>query len=188
MSGITTIVVKEGEYACEECLQSTLNELGLIRQIKLSLSENGMYQISMSQKVQDYQGQEVQKELHQKLKEFHELILPKYTEFHAVHTFKQKGYSYVKTLKTAKGYKYIFEKVIGEGGNQHLERYEIEVIPSENRILIDGGDMPGRKCRDQAKKFEKDMGSFHSFVPRQTTQENQQVKQYTQSTVSQKRR
>ena len=42
---------------------------------------------------------------------------------------------------------------------------EITVIPSENRILIDGGNMPGDYCRQQSLKFQKSMGKFHSFVP-----------------------
>ncbi len=181
LSGITTIVVKEGEYACAECLQGALDHLGISHEVRISHSDNGFNQIEMREKAQDNQSGEVRRDLKEKIRGIHEKILPKYTELHAIHDFQQRGFKYREMMKTQTGYKYIFEKVVGSGQSQQTERYIIEVIPSENRILIDGGNMPGRRCREQAKKFEKEMGKFQSFIPHSTSQQNA-----IQSTTKQK--
>jgi len=166
MSGITTVLVKTGEYKCIDCLDEALDKLKLRNSLNV-LQEQDTYVISLSQQTQNYIKNRVETELNLQLQNFHEQILPIYTELHAIHSLKEKGFKHVKTYNQEDGYKMIFEKLVGQGNDQRIDRYEITVIASENRILIDGGNMPGDYCRQQARKFQRSMGKFHSFVPYQ---------------------
>jgi len=111
-----------------------------------------------------------QKRLDEELQAIHKRILPAYTEAHAIHSLEEKGFRPVKTLNLADGHKIILEKIVGMGNNERIERFEISVIPGENKILIDGGNMPGNYCRQYSKKFQQSMGDFYSFVPNQADQ------------------
>ncbi|MGQ4876007.1 MAG: hypothetical protein ACP6IY_18230 [Promethearchaeia archaeon] len=164
MSGITTVIVKTGEYKCIECLNKTLDDLNLRGRLNV-ISEHDLYKISLSQKSEDYYHHRIERELNLKIQQLHEKILPKYTEFHAIHSLIKKGFKHVKTYAQDNGHIMIFEKVVGTGKNQRIDRYKITVFPAENRIIIDGGNMPGDYCRQYARKFQREMGKFHSFIP-----------------------
>lgn len=168
MSGITTVIVKTGEYKCVECLGEALNQLDFRVKINV-IQEQDTYIISLSELTQDEIKIRVESQLSLQLQKFHELILPIYTEFHAIHSLKEKGYNHVKTYNQDDGYKMIFEKLVGQGNDRRIDRFEITVIASENRILIDGGNMPGDYCRQQSRKFQRSMGKFISFVPYQSS-------------------
>jgi len=168
MSGITTVIVKTGEYKCIECLDETLDQLGLRGKLNV-IQEQDSYVISISEKTQNYIKNRVESQLNLQLQKFHEQILPIYTERHAIHSLKAKGFKHVKTYNQDDGYKMIFEKLVGQGDDKRIDRYEITVIASENRILIDGGNMPGDYCRQQSRKFQRSMGKFKSFVPHQSS-------------------
>ncbi|MHA1282419.1 MAG: hypothetical protein ACTSQP_07900 [Promethearchaeota archaeon] len=167
MSGITTVIVKTGEYKCAECLDKALDDLNLSGRLNV-ISERDLYKISLSEKSDNYYRHRIEKKLNLKLQKFHEKILPKYTEFHAIHSLIKKGFKHVKTYAQDNGHIMIFEKVVGTGKIQRIDRYKITVFPAENRITIDGGNMPGDYCRQYARKFQRDMGKFHSFIPYQS--------------------
>ena len=169
MSGITTVIVKTGEYNCIECLEEALDRLGFRGKLNV-IQEQNSYVISLSEQTQDEIKNRVKSHLNIQLQKFHEQILPIYTEFHAIHSLKEKGFKHVKTYNQEDGYKLIFEKLVGQGNDQRIDRYEITVIASENRILIDGGNMPGDYCRQQSRKFQRSMGKFKSFVPHQSSE------------------
>jgi hypothetical protein len=168
MSGITTIVVKEGQYICLDCLNEAIKSLSLSNALDVIKSEyyNG-YQISLSTKAEDFRRKQVKEKIQKQIGTYHQRILPKYTEFHAIHEFKKKGFKFIKRINLKEGYKYIFEKVEGKKFNKTLERYTISVLPKENRIIVNGENMKGRRCRQYARKFEKDMGNVKSFIPHQ---------------------
>jgi len=164
MSGITTVTVKVGEYKCGECLKSALNFLDLSKDI--SIVQNGdISQISINKQTQRYLANKVENELSEEIQEIHQKILPKYTEFHAIHSLIQKGFKHIRTYQLDNSYKMIFEKIVGSGAQERIDRYEITVFPKENRILIDGGDMPANYCRQNAKNLQQSLGEFHSFHP-----------------------
>ncbi len=169
MSGITTVVVKIGQYKCISCLEAALERLKLKNNIKI-LQEQEEYRIGLQEETERYYKQQVKTSLKVKIGNYHKKILPVYTELHAIHSLTEKGFKHVKTYQQDNGYKLIFEKVVGTGINERFERYEITVLPNENRILIDGGDMPGDYCRQYARKFQRSMGEFESFVPHSSTQ------------------
>ncbi len=168
MSGITTVIVKVGEYKCFDCLDEALYKLNLKGKFKVML-EKDTYTISLSERAQDEIKIRVESQLRLQLQKYHELILPIYTEFHAIHSLKEKGFNHIKTYNQDDGYKMIFEKIVGQGNDHRIDRFTITVIPSENRILIDGGDMPGDYCRQQSRKFQRSMGKFKSFTPYQSS-------------------
>lgn len=168
MSGITTVIVKTGKYKCIKCLDEALDRLDIRFKLKI-IQEQDSYVILLSKQTQDEYKNSVKSQLNIQLQNFHEKILPIYTEFHAIHSLTEKGFKHVKTYNQDDGYKMIFEKLVGQGNDQKIDRYEITVIASENRILIDGGDMPGDYCRQQSRKFQRSMGKFHSFVPKKST-------------------
>ena len=182
MSGITTIKVKIGEYKCSSCLEETIDEQGLLHQISIEESQ-GVFKLEISKQSQDYYQNQERKLLEQTIKKIHNKILPLYTEKHAIHSLVQKGFSHVKSYKDIDNYKLIFEKITGVGANQNIMRYTITVIPKENKILIDGGNMPGQYCRQYSRKFQRSMGEFENFVPHTILQSDQQkvqnkIKQY----------
>ena len=184
MSGITTITVNVGEYKCGDCLKQTLEELKLRNQVDI-VQKGDLFQISKEKQSQRYIANKTEMELNDYLHSLHEKILPKYTELHAIHSLTQKGFRHSKTYQLVESYKMIFERIVGSGSNQRIDRYEILIIPNENRIIIDGGDMPGEYCRQHAKKFQNTMGTFESFVPH-TTNTAEAVKIKTQTKNYQK--
>lgn len=170
MSGITTVVVKTGQYKCISCLEAALERLKLRYNIKI-LQEQREYRIGLQEETERYYKHQVEVGLKAKIKNYHKKILPVYTELHAIHSLTEKGFKHVKTYQQDNGYKLIFEKVVGTGIDERFERYEIRVLPNENRIIIDGGDMPGNYCRQYARKFQRSMGEFESFIPYSSTQD-----------------
>ena len=163
MSGITTIAIKVGEYKCGECLKSALGLLNLNRYLSI-IQNSDAFQISLQEQTREFRATEVKHTLSQKIRECHLQILPKYAELHAIHSLTQKGFRHVKTYELENAYKMIFEKIVGAGAQERIDRYEITVFPNENRILIDGGDMPGNYCRQNAKNFQQSMGEFKGFT------------------------
>ncbi len=168
MSGITTVIVKMGEYKCFSCLNDALDQLSLKGKLNV-IQEQDTSIISLSEQTEDELKIRVKSQLSLQLQKFHELLLPIYTEFHAIHSLKEKGYNQVKTYNQDDGHKLIFEKLVGQGNDRRIDRFEITVIASENRILIDGGNMPGDYCRQQSRKFQRSMGKFKSFMPYQSS-------------------
>ena len=169
MSGITKVIVKTGQYKCISCLNNALEQLNLKGKMKV-IQGNDIFIISLSEDAEDYLENKIKSQLNLRLQRFHEQILPIYTEFHAIHTLKEKGFKHVKTYNQKNGYKLIFEKLVGQDNNQRIDRYEITVLPNENRILIDGGNMPGDYCRQYSRKFQRSMGKFESFIPHYSSQ------------------
>lgn len=149
-------------------MDEALDQLGFRGKLNV-IQEQDSCVISLSEKTQNHIKNRVESQLNLQLQKFHEKILPIYTELHAIHSFKEKGFKHVKTYNQDDGYKMIFEKLVGKGDDKRVDRYEITVIASENRILIDGGNMPGDYCRQQSRKFQRSMGKFISFMPYQSS-------------------
>jgi hypothetical protein len=99
------------------------------------------------------------------IKNYHEKILPRYVEVHAIHSLTSKGYKLVNRDKLSDRYILTLEKRIGSNFPVRVDRYKITVLPQENIILIDGENMPGDNCRQYTKNFQRGIGKLESFTP-----------------------
>ncbi|MCF2140535.1 MAG: hypothetical protein K9W44_10825 [Candidatus Lokiarchaeota archaeon] len=186
MSGIITIEVEQGTYNCRECLEDAIKQLSLA---DLKIKSTGThYCIASSVRTQDEHQNLTRNRLNQRLTEINSQILPAYTLNHAKHTLRNKGFHYKNKRAIIGGYRLFFEKLIGNGRNTQRLTYQIDVLPNENRIIVEAGAMPELTCRSYLKDFEKGMGKVISFTRhKQATQRNTtRNQQYTRSNVRQK--
>ena len=75
MSGITTVIVKRGEYNCIGCLEESLDRLVLRGKLNV-IQEQNSYVISLSEQTKDEIKNRVKSYLNIQLQKFHEQILP----------------------------------------------------------------------------------------------------------------
>jgi len=189
MSGIVTIKVNSNEFKCVECLHKAVDSLNMRQTLSANginiIEKDGVGMFSIQKNVYNYQSQIIKPELQKRLDETFNKVLPKYTEYHAIHTLIEKGFAHQKTYDIENGKRMIFQRSVGEGSTARIERYSIDVFPNEGRIIIDGGDMPTTTCRKYIKKFEDSMGEFVSFQPHNsvTTQQKVETKQKTKQEI-----
>lgn len=163
MSGTCKVRVETGQYRCLTCLNIALEQLNLQKVVNIERSLNG-YKIVLQNSKELYKCTQKNMDFIY-IKNYHEKIFPRYTELHAIHSLTNKGFNLVKRDIINDNYVLILEKRIGSNFPVRVDRYKITVIPHENRILIDGGIMPGDNCRQYAKNFQRTMGKLESFSP-----------------------
>jgi hypothetical protein len=121
------------------------------------------YKISLHDSIERYEKNEKNMDFIY-IKNYHEKILPRYAEVHAIHSLAKKGFKPVKKEELSDRYVITLEKPNGTKFPSRVDRYKITVLPQENIILINGGNMPGDNCRQYARNYLKNIGKLESFT------------------------
>lgn len=158
MSSITVIKVREGSFVSRECLEESLEQLGLIDYVNIVQNQKGVFQLAYDRKVRNKETGSIHEKLTTDLKKLIARITPIYTEKFATLELEKKGFHVKSRKQVGTEVQILMERTKPLSKVGLLEKYKI-TIHQNNRVTLDAINFSGRTCLTVSNKLERKLGS-----------------------------